>query len=81
MTAARVSIFRRVATFPFVALIYLYKITLSPFLGGQCRFAPTCSTYAIEAYREHGVIKGTALTARRLARCHPFNKGGYDPVP
>jgi len=81
MTALRVSILRRVTTFPFVALLYLYKITLAPFLGGQCRFAPTCSTYAIEAYRQHGVIRGTVFTARRLARCHPFNKGGYDPVP
>jgi len=81
MSLAPSSLFRRVTIWPFLALIYVYKVTLAPFLGGQCRFSPTCSTYALEAYREHGVVRGTILTARRIARCHPFNHGGYDPVP
>lgn len=66
---------------PFELLIRLYQVTLSKFLGGQCRYWPTCSHYGLEAYREHGVVRGTWLTARRVLRCHPFVKGGYDPVP
>lgn len=81
MSLAPASLLRRVTIWPFVALIYVYKVTLAPFLGGQCRFSPTCSTYALEAYREHGVVRGTILTVRRVARCHPFSRGGYDPVP
>ncbi len=61
--------------------VRLYQWTLSPLTGGQCRFSPTCSRYAEEALREHGAGRGAWLTARRLARCHPFCKGGYDPVP
>jgi len=71
----------RVLTWPFALVIYAYKATLSPFIGRQCRFEPTCSSYALEAYRTHGVLRGTALAARRLSRCHPLCKGGYDPVP
>jgi len=71
----------RVAVWLPVALIRLYRWTLSPLLGGQCRFHPTCSRYAEGAFREHGVWRGGWLTVRRLARCHPFSKGGYDPVP
>lgn len=66
---------------PFIALIRVYQATLSPFIGGQCRFYPTCSAYGIDAYREHGAARGTVLTVRRVCRCHPFTKGGYDPVP
>ena len=71
----------RIATLPFLGAIYAYRFTLSPFLGGQCRFHPTCSRYALEAYREHGPVRGSMLTARRLLRCHPFGGKGYDPVP
>lgn len=66
---------------PMVALIKLYQITLSPVLGRQCRFHPTCSWYALEAYRTHGPCRGTRLALKRLTRCHPLNKGGYDAVP
>ncbi len=58
-----------------------YQVTLSPLMGGHCRFHPTCSHYSIEAYREWGAIKGTWLTVRRIGRCHPFGGHGYDPVP
>lgn len=71
----------RLASFPFILLIRLYQITLSPIMGGQCRFEPTCSRYALTAYRLHGPWRGSLLTARRISRCHPFGKGGYDPVP
>ncbi len=71
----------RAITLPFVVAIYAYRITLGPFLGGQCRFYPSCSQYALDAYREHGPVRGSVLTLRRLARCHPFAKGGFDPAP
>ena len=62
-------------------LIRVYQVVLSPFLGGHCRYEPTCSVYAIEAVKEHGPWRGGWLAIRRLLRCHPFVKGGYDPVP
>ena len=62
-------------------LIRLYQVTLSRVMPPSCRFMPTCSNYGYEAFQRFGIIKGTWLTARRLARCHPFNPGGYDPVP
>jgi putative membrane protein insertion efficiency factor len=64
-----------------IALVRMYQVTLSPFLGGACRFAPSCSHYAVGAIREHGAGRGTWLAFRRLARCHPFHPGGLDPVP
>lgn len=72
---------RHALSLPFIVLIKLYQFTLSPFVGRQCRFHPTCSWYALEAYRVHGPIRGTMLTARRILKCHPFHRGGYDPVP
>lgn len=68
-------------TLPFEWLIHLYQLTLSHFVGGQCRFQPTCSHYGLEAYRVHGVIGGTWLTLRRLLRCQPWGGSGFDPVP
>jgi len=67
-----------------VACVKAYRYTLAPLfmsLGVQCRFTPSCSTYALEALREHGALRGTALAAFRVARCHPFCTGGHDPVP
>lgn len=61
--------------------VHAYRVTLSPLMGGHCRFHPTCSAYALEALRTHGAIKGGRLTLGRLLRCHPFAKSGYDPVP
>lgn len=72
---------QRVANVPFVLAILLYRVTLSPFIGGQCRFEPTCSRYSLDAFRRYGPVRGLWLTARRVGRCHPFHKGGYDPVP
>jgi putative membrane protein insertion efficiency factor len=64
-----------------IAIIRLYRATLSGWLGGQCRFAPTCSHYAEVAIRKHGATKGLALAAWRVARCNPYGRGGIDPVP
>ena len=64
-----------------IGLIKLYRVTLSGWLGGQCRFYPSCSAYAEEAVRVHGSVKGSALAIWRLARCGPFTAGGVDHVP
>ncbi len=61
--------------------IRLYQRDISPGLPPACRFQPTCSHYGYEAIEKHGLLKGAALTAWRLLRCNPFNRGGYDPVP
>lgn len=62
-------------------IIRLYQLFISPILGPSCRFEPSCSNYAMIAYRRYGFFKGSWLTIRRLMRCHPFSPGGYDPVP
>lgn len=63
----------------FVMLIRGYQILISPMLGPSCRFTPTCSSYAIEAIRMYGPVRGSWAAAKRIARCHPWNPGGYDP--
>ncbi|HEX6580608.1 MAG TPA: membrane protein insertion efficiency factor YidD [Actinomycetota bacterium] len=64
-----------------LAAIRTYQLTLSGWLGGQCRFSPTCSRYAEEAIRSLGVMRGSLLATRRVLRCNPFGRGGLDPVP
>ena len=64
-----------------IFLIKGYQKFISPLLGDNCRFYPTCSAYAIEALRVHGALKGSYLAIRRILKCHPFHKGGIDPVP
>lgn len=63
-----------------LALIRFYQIAISPIFPPSCRFTPTCSQYGYEAIAKYGIIKGGWLTVRRIARCHPFSRGGYDPV-
>lgn len=70
-----------ITAWPLVLLIRVYQVTLRPFMGAHCRYHPTCSQYGLDALREHGAIRGGWMTARRVLRCHPFAKGGYDPVP
>ncbi|HVY81698.1 MAG TPA: membrane protein insertion efficiency factor YidD [Steroidobacteraceae bacterium] len=62
-------------------LILLYQSTLAPLVGGGCRFYPSCSNYALEAIHLHGALRGGWLTLKRLAKCHPFHPGGFDPPP
>ena len=64
-----------------LGLIRLYQLTLSPWLGTQCRYDPTCSRYAAEAVTRFGVCRGVWLAVKRLGRCHPWGPSGYDPVP
>jgi len=64
-----------------IALIRFYQRFISPLLGQNCRYQPTCSNYALQAIQKYGAAKGSWLAVRRIARCHPFHPGGYDPVP
>lgn len=64
-----------------VALVRVYQYTLSPFWPAACRYAPSCSAYAVEAVRTHGALRGGWLAVRRMGRCHPLGGHGYDPVP
>lgn len=64
-----------------IALVLAYRLALKPWLGNACRFEPTCSAYTLEALRRHGAMTGTALGTVRLLRCHPWCRGGLDPVP
>jgi putative membrane protein insertion efficiency factor len=64
-----------------IFLVRVYQFLFSPWVGRHCRFTPTCSHYAIEAIKRHGALRGTWLTIRRIARCHPLCDGGHDPVP
>ena len=63
-----------------IKVIRIYQLVLSPTLGGNCRFQPTCSQYAIDAVNEHGIFKGVLLSLKRIAKCHPYHPGGFDPV-
>jgi uncharacterized protein len=65
----------------FIFLIKVYQRTLSRVMPPSCRFYPSCSEYGVQALQKYGVFKGSWLTVKRVARCHPFNPGGYDPVP
>ena len=72
---------KRLLALPLIALVRFYQLCISPLKPPTCRFTPTCSSYAIQALRKHGPIRGLYLTIRRLMRCHPWGGSGYDPVP
>jgi len=61
--------------------IKFYQLAVSPFMGRNCRFYPTCSEYTLDAINEHGVLRGLTLSVKRIGKCHPWHDGGYDPVP
>jgi putative membrane protein insertion efficiency factor len=71
----------QILSLPFIALIKIYQWIISPWLGSQCRYTPTCSNYSIQAFKKYGVFKGLWLTVKRISRCHPWGGKGYDPVP
>lgn len=64
-----------------LSMIRFYRLFISPLKSSCCRFIPTCSEYALEAIQKYGAIKGSWLAVKRILKCHPFHKGGYDPVP
>ena len=76
-----VSVCKKIALSPLIALVKFYQYCISPLKPPCCRFTPTCSQYALQALRKHGPIKGSWLTIRRILRCHPWGGSGYDPVP
>ena len=71
----------KVITFPLIILIRGYQLIVSPILGSNCRFMPTCSEYAMESFKSYGLIKGFFLTIKRIGKCHPWGSHGYDPIP
>ncbi len=72
---------RKILSLPFIIPIKLYQWILSPLLGPKCRFTPTCSNYALEAFTKYGPLKGFWLAVKRISRCHPWGGHGHDPVP
>jgi len=76
------NVLKNILIFPFILLIKVYQIGLSPMLGpNKCRYQPTCSNYALEALKKYGLFKGGYLAAKRILSCHPWGGSGYDPVP
>ena len=71
----------KIITLPIIILIRAYQLILSPLLGNNCRFMPTCSEYAMESLKSFGLIKGFVLTLKRIGKCHPWGSHGYDPIP
>ncbi len=72
---------KKILSLPFIGIIKIYQLTISPLLGPQCRYVPTCSQYALEAFKKYGVFKGLWLTIKRVASCNPWGGHGHDPVP
>ena len=75
------NILKTIGNAPFLFLIWFYRKCISPYTMPSCRFTPTCSEYAVQAFRKYGPFKGLWLTAKRILRCHPWGGSGYDPVP
>lgn len=71
----------RLLALPLIGLVKLYRLAISPWLGGNCRYEPSCSAYAIEALQRHGPLRGSWLAVKRIGRCHPWAGAGFDPVP
>ena len=72
---------REIIIFPFVFLIKIYQFLISPLIGKNCRFNPTCSNYSLEALKKHGLILGMYYSIIRISKCHPWGGSGHDPVP
>ena len=73
--------FIKTVTFPFIIIIKIYQVLISPLFPSSCRYTPTCSHYTVEALKKHGLFKGGWLGIKRISKCHPWGGSGYDPVP
>lgn len=73
--------FKKIIIYPFLSLIRIYQWVVSPWLGKNCRFVPSCSNYFIEALKTYGLFRGIFIGLKRIFRCHPWGKKGYDPLP
>jgi|TARA_Y100000739_G_C20452101_1_gene392736 putative membrane protein insertion efficiency factor len=71
----------KILIYPFIIIIKFYQSFISPLIGSNCRYTPTCSTYSIDSLKKHGLIKGMFLSIKRISKCNSLFKGGYDPVP
>ena len=71
----------KIVIFPFILIIRAYQLVISPILGSNCRFMPTCSVYAMGSLKEYGLVKGSFLSIKRIGKCHPWGGHGYDPIP
>ena len=71
----------KILIYPFIIIIKFYQSFISPLIGSNCRYNPTCSTYSIDSLKKHGLIKGMFLSIKRISKCNSLFKGGYDPVP
>jgi putative membrane protein insertion efficiency factor len=80
-TAPTAAWWKKVLAFPFIVIIRFYQLVISPWLGPKCRYTPTCSQYALEAFTKYGPFKGFWLAVKRISSCHPWGGSGYDPVP
>jgi len=76
-----ISVTFKLLAVPFILLIKIYQLLISPLLPSSCRYIPTCSQYSLEALKKYGLLKGGWLGIKRISRCHPWGKSGYDPVP
>ena len=74
-------ILKKILAFPLLLIIYFYKYAISPLTPASCRHYPTCSEYSVQALKAHGPLRGSWLSIKRIARCHPWSSGGIDPVP
>ena len=72
---------KKILQFIVLLPVYFYRYSISPLIGPRCRYTPTCSEYAIEAVKKHGILKGGWLAIKRIASCHPWGGSGFDPVP
>lgn len=72
---------KKLLSFPFIILVKIYQLIVSPYLPNACRYTPTCSQYSIEAFTKYGPLKGLWLTLKRISRCHPWGGHGHDPLP
>jgi hypothetical protein len=76
-----VKLLGKLLAWPLLGIVWFYRFAISPLIGANCRFEPSCSTYALQALRRYGGIRGGWLVLRRMGRCHPWGGSGYDPVP